>query len=912
MQDHVHSILKKSKIILVLLVVHCSFLIAQHHPGGVTDVEVWYYPTENDIELDEFPNYSDTFIEISNCGALNNSLMNFNPSFESEKLCFEYKTPWENSNNRSLFFVGDHASKIKQFSHFYTTWREDIDFVSLHPPFVRFFANLNSAGVSGLEISETYTPNDLGVINYYHLNNYNIDRKFRSYGETGETSVFIGKQGQLNGSGEDALNDNYFFGNFSEVISFTRALSKNERNRVESYLAIKYGITLKENDSYRTSSNIKIWNQDNFNLFPERVFGLGKDKISNLYQFQSHSLSNPNFLIAAIDEIEENNTIKQGLISIENNQFLVFGDNGGKANLSETNDKGFRYWVRTWLAQRTGTTIDEQPIFFQIQLTPEIQDILTSDEGLDFWLLKDNNADNSEISDFTGNHIEYHPAIIDLELGTATFENISFDPDDTGFDQFTFGVGSKIVVQVVENGCGSRRIPLLITIAGGTADYTIKIYQGLNLVHSDTTDGEEYIFENAEQGETYRIEVADANNISAVPIEITVEAWEFDVDFGPDQYIVANNPNIVLDAGVDIPDSNATYEWFKDNALLDNTLSTLTVMEPGAYKVIVTSEDLTCQVEDEIVIIPKDFDVNITTQAHCFELFNSINIEISGGQQNFTTVLSQIDVDPIQSTTYIHEADLEISELAEGEYNIEISDAWGVTYEEIITLFYEPINLDIHTQLSEYCDPPTECVLISPQDETTATFAPPLDLEGFILNASEGVTQDNITYEWFIDDVLVQTNPIIEFVESDGICDPIESRTTIKAIATNTITNCNEHQSFTIKANKFCLAGSVQTTALADNSGETDTRANESTILNAVIYPNPSKKNTVFIYEIYSTEVFNGVVEIFTLTGKSLVKTKIKDQKRYALPFNLKTSGMYLIRTTTKDGSVVTKRVIIE
>src|SRR5690606_38852289 len=104
-------------------------------------------------------------------------------------------------------------------------------------------------------------------------------------------------------------------GLFPEYISFDRQLTDNERNRVESYLAIKYGITLDGNRSYRNSSNKVVWDKQNNDLFGNNIFGIGRDDISGLNQLQCESAHNRDYLVAATVNIEKTNAKVQANIN---------------------------------------------------------------------------------------------------------------------------------------------------------------------------------------------------------------------------------------------------------------------------------------------------------------------------------------------------------------------------------------------------------------------------------------------------------------------------------------------------------------------------------------------------------------------------------------------------------------------
>lgn len=107
-----------------------------------------------------------------------------------------------------------------------------------------------------------------------------------------------------------------FVGLIPELIVFNRVLDREERLKVASYLALKYGITLTEgNATYLNSQGEIIWNGEAHPAYHHNIAGIGRDDASGLLQPQSSSSNSPNLLsIAALGRIENGN-------------FLVWGDN---------------------------------------------------------------------------------------------------------------------------------------------------------------------------------------------------------------------------------------------------------------------------------------------------------------------------------------------------------------------------------------------------------------------------------------------------------------------------------------------------------------------------------------------------------------------------------------------------------
>ena len=83
----------------------------------------------------------------------------------------------------------------------------------------------------------------------------------------------------------------YYEGNFHEIIAYKSDLSVADFNKVNSYLAVKYGLTLGTKGSpisYVSSNGTIFWNNT---AFHSDVAGIGSDDKSSLNQKQSKSVN---------------------------------------------------------------------------------------------------------------------------------------------------------------------------------------------------------------------------------------------------------------------------------------------------------------------------------------------------------------------------------------------------------------------------------------------------------------------------------------------------------------------------------------------------------------------------------------------------------------------------------------------
>lgn len=126
-------------------------------------------------------------------------------------------------------------------------------------------------------------------------------------------------------SGDDAG----FLGSIGEVIIYGNGnITDEERNRVDAYLAIKYGITLDTSRNYLSSKGTVVWNKQTDSAYYHNVAGIGRDTISALYQKQSGSqqTNSNNQVLMGLGNILATNAANTGTLA--EGQFLLWGDNG--------------------------------------------------------------------------------------------------------------------------------------------------------------------------------------------------------------------------------------------------------------------------------------------------------------------------------------------------------------------------------------------------------------------------------------------------------------------------------------------------------------------------------------------------------------------------------------------------------
>lgn len=158
-------------------------------------------------------------------------------------------------------------------------------------------------------------------------------------------------------------NDLGFVGSMSEFAAYNRVLTAAERQRVQSYLAIKTGVSLNQNYVLSDGTTV-VWNSAAAGSYRSNIAGIGRDDASGLTQKQSQSVSsNANGQVAiGIGSIAATNSANTGSFPTDKN-FLTWSDNGNTqslaaatAALSYNGTSSNLRMTRVWQVQNTGVS----------------------------------------------------------------------------------------------------------------------------------------------------------------------------------------------------------------------------------------------------------------------------------------------------------------------------------------------------------------------------------------------------------------------------------------------------------------------------------------------------------------------------------------------------------------------------
>lgn len=260
-----------------------------------------------------------------------------------------------------------------------------------------------------------------------------------------------------------------FSGLFPEFLVYDKVLSRKEQLRVNSYLAIKYGITLQESNYLNAEGKI-IWNEKNNRDYSHRIAGIARDDISGLLQKQAASQRDKSPIWRmALGALRDHNALNE--TPLPPATFLLWGDDNGRLRFPAIEEEEKPYLERKWLMSATG---DYQQLFTQLKLDLSQLELLAHPEKK-MWLV----IDRSGSGNFDFAHTEYYKASGARHLTEVVFDQIAWDPDGSGTDVFTLREGTNLLVQTDLQlpSCSLQKAgQLQLKVHGGAAPFHFEWY----------------------------------------------------------------------------------------------------------------------------------------------------------------------------------------------------------------------------------------------------------------------------------------------------------------------------------------------------------------------------------------------------------------------------------------------------
>lgn len=270
----------------------------------------------------------------------------------------------------------------------------------------------------------------------------------------------------LGGPGNETGLNESFKGMLAEFILFEQDLTETERVQFETYLAIKYGITLKD-VNYVSSQEQVLWNRFEQEDFGNRIAGMGRDDAFGLYQKQSKSGEKGSLITMGLGTLAKTNAENPN--QLEDQHFLIWGDDDKAIELATSRgEHEIPSLERSWRMQVNGEQASNVPV--QVKLKADELGL----ENVEPCVLL---IDRSGEGTFEPGNVDYIEGKLGQDGKNATFDQVHWDTDGNGKDAFTFGFLKEMVVHATADQLPNCESPesgqLAIQVMGGEAPYQI-------------------------------------------------------------------------------------------------------------------------------------------------------------------------------------------------------------------------------------------------------------------------------------------------------------------------------------------------------------------------------------------------------------------------------------------------------
>lgn len=381
-----------------------------------------------------------------------------------------------------------------------------------------------------------------------------------------------------------------------ELVYFPTCVNDQDKNKIESYLSIKYGISLIGDKDYLDSQGKKIWNFKNNSSFNYRVTGLGRDDFFGLNQKQSGN-SEKDGLYMGLSQIKSTNSRNKETFS--NQSFVLWGDNN-LSTLIEKNDGNVKKMARAWKLvaanwpEKTKTQLllngKEMIIGTNINGTGKAE--IKEDDFL--WMVIDD-VSTDKINYTTARYIKAA-----TENDNFIFSNIEWNSTNT---LFSFVKAPDFFIQndVVAADCKlDQNAKARIKIIGGEPPYSIQISS--DGFKNQLTSADNFVSIDNLQPGSYSLMVSDNSKKTQVNTFLIDPFENNDIRIATQWYLDTTNevkliPSISNTAGI------SSFSWSFNNQIL-STEKEMLARKPGIYTLTITNTS-GCSKEFKVEVLDK-------------------------------------------------------------------------------------------------------------------------------------------------------------------------------------------------------------------------------------------------------------------------------------------------------------------
>lgn len=359
-----------------------TFVKSATNPGGVKGVKLWIKANDGDLLSKSDGSSVSAWNNQANSGS------NLSQGTSASQPLYKSNTTDNINFNPVLMFDGTNDYLMSPYN---STYNDRFTAFSVHnqtaasasrSPFGsrnfsllqgwQYFHNINTRtlttgnGTTFFNITgSSYTPGVTEILGIYSFKGTNVNAGIFVNGFTTGSGTVSYASNIFNGysAGSNSDPSAYWNGNIAEQILYDTTLSPTQNQRINTYLAVKYGVTLSQSSPYHylaTDGSI-IWNANQNATYKNNIAGIGRDDAEGLLQKQSQSINPGRQVLMGIGSLSADNQSNTNQYTADKT-YLIWGDNNGlmsfltpiSNNVPGGVSNPYRM-ARVWKVQTTGT-----------------------------------------------------------------------------------------------------------------------------------------------------------------------------------------------------------------------------------------------------------------------------------------------------------------------------------------------------------------------------------------------------------------------------------------------------------------------------------------------------------------------------------------------------------------------------
>nr|WP_294937717.1 T9SS type A sorting domain-containing protein [uncultured Flavobacterium sp.] len=370
-----------------------------------------------------------------------------------------------------------------------------------------------------------------------------------------------------------------------EFIYYPRFLNSLEKQKIETYLSLKYGVSLLGDKDYITSKSDTIWKFKSNKEFNKRVTGIGRNDLSLFSQKQAGNSEKDGLYISVGDSLWTLNA--KNISFIKDGTSLIWGDNDKNTILKQDKKQSDVIFKmdRIWKAE---SILSGDSLSTSIYLNKDEMALLDKagdtllEKSMPYWMV----MNDSEGSDFDYFNADY------IKEFKSNKESVSFKDviwKGSGSKKFTFVKAPNVFFdfEIITSCEVPAKGGVKLQIRGGMAPYSIAIYQNGKYLRSLATSSKTLDIDDISEG-NYTLQLTDAKK-EKFEKNVLITSFEAIQCQLASQWYLNGMPSVAIQPVINSKKA-VTYSWIFNGSVVSEEKE-FKATQAGNYSLIVKNDE---------------------------------------------------------------------------------------------------------------------------------------------------------------------------------------------------------------------------------------------------------------------------------------------------------------------------------